>query len=107
MFKISAFLNHVMYWYTCTQRIALLFSIIYLALFIYVIFLTIWNSKKIKKIEKNIDGKFGGGLEQDLLQQNRKVKDLLLGFTPVEALKYLADMAIATVAIIGLFYSSN
>lgn len=72
-------------------------------IFIYVISITIWSRGKIKKIEKNLEGKFGGALEQDVKIQEKKTQNLLLGFTPGEALNILVSTTAAIAAIIGLF----
>lgn len=80
---------------------------IYSILFLYVIGLNIWNIFKRRKISRNTHGMSQAGLDAALKIQDRTVQNLLLGFTPTEALKYLTDVVVATAAVLGLFYSSR
>ena len=73
--------------------------------FIYIVCLTVYERSKIKTIEKNSGGMSQQGMEITIERQKKKTRDLLLGFTTVEALKYLTDLIIAVAAIVTLFLS--
>lgn len=87
--------------------LVIILSIFFLITFTYILYLTIHERSKIKLIEKNSNGMTQQGMEITIERQKKKTRDLLLGFTTGEALKYLTDSIIAVAAIITLFLSSR
>ncbi|MDB5244363.1 MAG: hypothetical protein JWN18_233 [Parcubacteria group bacterium] len=73
---------------------------ILLAFFIYVLAVSIWNQRQIRKI-RNATGGLMAGTEAALKAQEPKARELLVGFSPTEALSGIA----AAATLLSLFYS--